>query len=93
VREPIQRLLRWSWPRGFPIVQFPNAPLIAAILAGIAGQATRGSAQRLALTIMYLALGVWAYEEAIRGDNWFRRLLGLGIGVYVVVRLNQHLRT
>jgi hypothetical protein len=92
VREPIQRLLRGSWPRGFAVAQFPNAPLIAAIFAGIAGQATHGSAHRLALTIFYLALGVWSYAEAIRGDNWLRRLLGLGIGVYVVVRLNQHLR-
>ncbi len=91
MREQIQRLSRWSWPRSFPIIQFPNAPLIAAIFAGIAGQATRGSAHRLALTIFYLALGVWAYEEAIRPDNWLRRLLGLGAGVYVVVRLNQHL--
>lgn len=93
MRDRIQRLLRWSWPRDFAVIQFPNAPLIAAIFAGIAGQATRGGGHRLALTVFYLALGVWAYEETTRGDNWLRRALGLGFAVYVVVRLNQHLRT
>lgn len=93
MRGSIRRLSRWSWPPGFALIQFPNAPLIAALLASVAGRATHGTAHRLALSIFYLALGVWAYEETTRGDNWLRRALGLGFAVYVVVRLNQHLRT
>jgi hypothetical protein len=29
----------------------------------------------------YLAMTIWAYEELVRGVNWFRRGLGL---VYIV---------
>jgi hypothetical protein len=65
---------------------------MVAIVAGVAGKAAHGGAHRLALSAFYLALGVWAYGEAVRGDNWFRRLLGVGLGVYVFVRLSQHLR-
>lgn len=90
--KAIHRLSRWSWPSRFAIVQFPNAPLLTALVASIVGHATHGSAYRLALAIFYLALGVWAYEEALHGDNWFRRLLGLAIGAYLVVRLAHDLR-
>jgi hypothetical protein len=30
---------------------------------------------------------VWALEEAVRGVNWFRRLLGVGVLVWIVVSL------
>lgn len=65
-----------GWPRSFPIVQFPNAPLIIAFLAGqVAGRAHgMGGA---ASAVAYLALTVWAYEELVHGVNWFRHLLGL----------------
>jgi hypothetical protein len=91
VREPIQRLMRWIWPPHFAVVQFPNPPLITALLASVAGYATEGTAHRLALAIFYVALSVWAYEEALHGDNWFRHLLGLSFGIYIVVSLTQAL--
>jgi hypothetical protein len=90
-QEAMKRLLRWSWPAGFAIVQFPNPPLITALAASVAGRATQGTAHRLALAIFYLALSLWAYEEAVQGDNWFRHLLGLGFGIYIVVSLTQAL--
>ncbi|MGZ4271218.1 MAG: hypothetical protein ACXVSX_18660 [Solirubrobacteraceae bacterium] len=34
-----------------------------------------------------VALAVWAYLEATGGANWFRRRLGAGFLVYVVVRI------
>jgi len=34
VREAYKRLTEFSFPRRFPIVQFPNLPLIIAFLAG-----------------------------------------------------------
>jgi hypothetical protein len=33
-----------------------------------------------AASVSYLALSIWAYEELAHGVNWFRRLLGFGIG-------------
>jgi hypothetical protein len=29
-----KRLTQLGWPRRFPIVQFPNAPMIAGLIAG-----------------------------------------------------------
>lgn len=83
--------MRWSWPSGFTIVQFPNPPLLTALVASAAGHATQGTAHRLALATFYLALSIWAYEEALHGDNWFRHLIGLGFGIYTVVNLTQAL--
>jgi hypothetical protein len=88
----MKRLPRWSWPADFAIVQFPNPPLITALVASLAGHATQGLAHRLALAIFYLALSIWAYQEVLHGDNWFRHLLGLGFGIYIVVSLTQALR-
>lgn len=84
--------MRWEWPAGFAIVQFPNPPLIVALLAGVAGRFTEGAGHRLALAVFYLALGLWAYEEARHGDNWFRRLLGLGFSIYIVFSLGRALQ-
>jgi hypothetical protein len=30
---------------------------------------------------------VWAWLEAVRGVNWFRRLLGVGVFVWLVAGL------
>jgi hypothetical protein len=89
----MRRLAQWGWPSDFAIVQFPNPPLIVALLASVTGRLTHGTGHRLALSIFYVALGVWAYEEARHGDNWFRRLLGLGFSIYIVIGLAQALHT
>ena len=60
-----------------PIVQFPNAPLIVAFLAGQVAGRVHGQGHADAAAISYLALTVWAYEELFHGVNWFRNLLGL----------------
>ena len=39
----------------------------------------------LARAISYVALTVWAYEEAASGVNGFRRALGMGALVLIVV--------
>lgn len=90
--EPAQaslarRVTRWSWPARFPIVQFPNAPLAVALIASLASSFTQDAAYRTARSVFYLALAVWAYEEARHGDNWFRRILGLGFSVYLIASL------
>jgi hypothetical protein len=82
-----KRLTQLGWPRRFPIVQFPNAPLIAAFIAGqVAGQ-THGATHSYASAISYLAFTIWAYEELVHGVNWFRHLLGLGYAISTVVHL------
>jgi hypothetical protein len=65
------------WPRAFPVVQAPNAPLLVAF-AGRGLQAVgRGRARRAGRAVFMLGLAVWAGEEAVDGVNWFRRLLGV----------------
>ena len=44
VRLACRRLTGVSFPRRFPIAQFPNLPLIVAVLAGEAGKLLDGSA-------------------------------------------------
>jgi hypothetical protein len=87
----MRRLAQSGWPSGFVVVQFPNPPLIVALLASGAGHFTHGTGHRVALSVFSVALSVWAYEEAVRGENWFRRLLGVGFSVYIVVNLTQAL--
>jgi hypothetical protein len=82
-----KRLTGLSFPRRFPIVQFPNLPLIVAVLAGAAGKFLDGSAHSYAASVSYLAMTIWAYEELVHGVNWFRRLLGLAYVILLVVRV------
>ncbi len=39
-----------------------------------------------------MALTVWAWEEAVRGVNWFRKVLGIIVLVWVLVKLLNSLR-
>ena len=82
-----KRLTQLSFPRRFPIVQFPNLPLAVALVAGAVANFVNGTAHDYATSVSYLALMVWAYEELAHGANWFRRVLGLAFVVVVVVRV------
>jgi hypothetical protein len=82
-----KRLTELSFPRRFPIVQFPNLPLIVAFLAGKAGNFLDGSAHSYAASVSYLAMTIWAYEELVHGVNWFRRLLGLTYVFLLIMRV------
>ncbi len=82
-----KRLTQLGWPKSFPIVQFPNAPLIIAFLAGQAATHTHGATHAYASAVSYLAMTVWAYEELVHGVNWFRHLLGLGYAISTIVHL------
>jgi hypothetical protein len=87
-----KRLTALGLPPRFPIVQFPNVPLIAAFAAGEAGRVLRGTEHRFALSAAYLAMTIWAYEELVHGVNWFRRLLGLAYVIILVIRVAHGLR-
>jgi hypothetical protein len=82
-----KRLPQLGWPSDFPIVQFPNAPLIVAFLAGTVAARTHDPGHAYLAAISFLAFGIWAYEELLHGVNWFRHLLGLGYAIFTVVHL------
>jgi hypothetical protein len=82
-----KRLTQLSFPRRFPIVQFPNLPLIIAFLAGEASKFVHGTEHTYTASVSYLSLTIWAYEELVHGVNWFRHLLGLAYVIIVVVRV------
>ncbi len=87
-----KRLTALGLPRRFPIVQFPNLPLIVAFLAGEAAIVLHGDAHFYARSVAYLGMTVWAYEELVNGVNWFRHLLGLAYAVILVVRVAHALQ-
>lgn len=62
--------------RGYVVGQSPNPPLWAALVALLVALLTGGAVHDVALAAFYVALTVWAYEEAARGVNGFRRSLG-----------------
>ena len=82
-----KRLTEFEFPRRFPIVQFPNLPLIVALLAGAVGAFLDGGERSYATAVSYLALTIWAYEELVHGVNWFRRLLGLAFVIFLIMRV------
>jgi hypothetical protein len=86
---------RWvrgfGFPRSFPLLQFPNDPLIIASVAGLLAGILHGSASADAHAISYLAMAVWAYLEVAGGVNWFRHLLGLAYLVSTAVHLGSAL--
>jgi len=78
-------------PRRFPIIQWPNPPLWAALVAMVVSRLASGLAGSIAEAVFYLAIGAWAYLEIAEGVNWFRRLLGAGVAAYLAVRLGMQL--
>lgn len=76
-------------PRRFPIVQFPNPPLILAMLATAVARTTHGSRSRIATLLSRFALLAWSASEITTGANWFRRLLGVAGGAYTLAALKR----
>jgi len=65
-----------GWPQDFPLVQFPNAPLLVAILAWVVAKLTAGAVHDVSRAVFTAALATWAVLELVRGSNWVRRVLG-----------------
>jgi hypothetical protein len=76
-----------GWPRSFPIAQFPNPPLLVALAGWVLATVAGGAAHDAGRVILTVGLVVWALEEALSGVNWFRRLLGLAVLVWIAARL------
>ena len=80
-----------GWPARFPLVQFPNPPLIAALGAWLVAALAQGSVHAYARAAFYAGLTAWAWGELAGGVNWVRRALGAAGLVYVVVKLGAAL--
>ena len=76
-----------GWPPDFPLVQFPNAPLLVAILAWVVAKLTDGTVHDVAQGVFTAGLVVWALLELVRGSNWVRRLLGAVVLAFQVAAL------
>jgi hypothetical protein len=76
-----------SWPARFPLVQFPNAPLLIALGAWLLAALTDGSVHDYARATFHVGLAAWAWLELADGVNWARRALGAAALVYVVIKL------
>lgn len=80
-----------GWPASFPVVQFPNAPLLVALAGWLVAALTGGSVHSYARGVFYAGLAAWAWEELTDGVNWVRRGFGIAGLVYVVVKVGAAL--
>lgn len=78
-----------GWPQRFVIAQFPNPPLIIAMLASLAARPLDGDAADVAVAVSRLGFAVFAYLEITDGANWFRRALGAAVAVWLVIGLRR----
>ncbi|HEX8646673.1 MAG TPA: hypothetical protein VF715_07205 [Thermoleophilaceae bacterium] len=80
-----------GWPAGYPVAQFPNAPLAIALAAAVAGRLVDGRAEGYASAAFHVALSIWAYEELAHGANAVRRATGAAGLAYVLASLAAEL--
>jgi hypothetical protein len=80
-----------GWPASFPLAQFPNGLLLAALGALVVATLTDGSLRHYARAAFYAALAAWAWDELARGTNWVRRALGVAGLFYVIVKVGAAL--
>ena len=79
--------------RGYTVGQFPNPPLIVAVIGLIASWilSSGSTAYALARAVFYVGLAVWAWLELSDGVNGLRRFLGAGGLLFVLVSLTRDL--
>jgi hypothetical protein len=82
-----------GWPTGFPLLQLPNAPLLAALTGWLVAALTDGLVHDFARATFYTGLAAWAWMEAEDGVNWARRAIGAAGLLFVVFKIADALRT
>jgi hypothetical protein len=82
-----RRLTQLGFPRSYPIVQFPNAPLILAFASGLLAHHSHGREHSYAQPVSYLSIAIWANLELFQGVNALRRVLGLAYTISTIVHL------
>jgi hypothetical protein len=91
--EPVGRSLRWLFVNRrtgrITVMQWPNVPLGTFIVASVVPRVfhLHGSVQSAVRTISVVAIIAWGLDEALRGVNPFRRLLGGIVLLLTVVHL------
>ena len=71
--------------RGYTVGQPPNAPILVAFAALLLGWLVdSGTVHDVARAVFYVAITIWAYEEAANGVNGFRRGIGV-VGLILIV--------
>ena len=72
---------------GYTVGQVPNPPLWVALAAVLVALLTDdgSTVNDLARAVFYVALTIWAYEEAANGVNGFRRALGAAALLLIVI--------
>ena len=82
--EDLWRRAQHGWPARYPVVQFPNPPLLVAFAGWLTGRLTDGSVHSHARAVFLAGLAAWAWSELTEGANGVRRALGAGGFAYVV---------
>jgi hypothetical protein len=85
------RRAQHGWPARFPLLQFPNAPLLVAWGGWLVAAFTDGSVHSYARATFYAGLTAWAWEELAAGVNWVRRALGVAGLAYVLAKVGAAL--
>lgn len=85
--ERYRALTALGFPAQYPLAQFPNPPLVLALLASVVGWFVSGDAQSYVTAIGIVGITVWAWQEAVAGVNLFRHALGVVVLVNTVVGL------
>ncbi|MDO9355913.1 MAG: hypothetical protein Q7T55_19605 [Solirubrobacteraceae bacterium] len=80
-------LTQLGFPASYPLVQFPNPPLLLALLASVVGWFVAGDAQDYVTAVGVVGITVWAWLEAVEGVNLFRHLLGIVSLINTVIGL------
>jgi hypothetical protein len=64
--------------RGYTVGQPPNAPILIALAALLVSWIAEGGTtlHDVSRALFYMAITVWAYEEAVNGVNRFRKAIG-----------------
>ena len=87
-----RRLAALSWPKSFPVAQFPNPPLLLALAGSLVAQLVdSGAVHDWARATNEVGIAAWAWLELADGVNWFRRLLGAGGLVWLASQLASQL--
>jgi hypothetical protein len=85
--EALWRKGQRGWPVDYPIVQFPNAPLLVAQAGAVGARVSDGRVRDVARAVSAVSFAVWAWQEVEQGPNLVRR----GVGAAALAALVAHL--
>lgn len=81
-RETWDRL-QHGWPVSYPLVQFPNAPLLVSFAGSAVHRLFDGDVADYGTAVARIGLAIWAWLELTAGVNVVRRIFGI-VGLVVV---------